>query len=233
MRVSYIVAMKLPREVPVMTLPNATLFPQAFLPLYIFEPRYRQMLAEALHSNRIFSVAMQRPGSARETPSLVAGLGLIRISVGHRDGTSHLILQGLARVALEGAVRYKPYRIQRIRPMEIPPCDNVTVDALIAKVRELLAERFDLGLPFPYPVMSPGTSKNDLGPVSSPAKAIIQYLDSVTEPEQVVDLVSCAVLPGAAQRQAILEIVDVEVRLRRLIHFLLVEIRGKRKGNVS
>ena len=134
-----------------MTLPNATLFPQALLPLYIFEPRYRQMLADALHSNRMFSVAMQKPGSTRETPSPVAGLGLIRVSVGHRDGTSHLILQGLARVELEEAVRYKPYRIQRIRPLQTPPCDNVTVDALVAKVRELLVERIDLGLTFPFP----------------------------------------------------------------------------------
>src|SRR5881275_1671678 len=89
--------MKIPPEVPVMTLPNATLFPQALLPLYIFEPRYRQMLADALHSNRMFSVAMQRPGNTRETPAPIAGLGLIRVSVGHSDGTSHLILQGLAR----------------------------------------------------------------------------------------------------------------------------------------
>jgi Lon protease-like protein len=137
--------MKLPHEVPVMTLPNATLFPQAFLPLFIFEPRYRQMLADALHSDRMFSVAMQRPGSTRETPSPVAGLGLIRVSVGHRNGTSHLVLQGLARVELAETVRYKPYRIQRIRPLKTPPCDNVTVDALIAKVRDLLAERSDLG----------------------------------------------------------------------------------------
>ena len=128
-----------------MTLPNATLFPQALLPLYIFEPRYRQMLADALHSHRMFSVAMQKPGRTRETPSPVAGLGLIRVSVGHRDGTSHLVLQGLARVELETAVRYKPYRIQRIRPLEIPSCDTVAVDALVAKVRELLAERIDLG----------------------------------------------------------------------------------------
>src|SRR5271166_573635 len=120
--------MKIPREIPVMTLPNATLFPQALLPLYIFEPRYRQMLADALHSNRMFSVAMQRPGRARETPSPVAGLGLIRVSVGHRDGTSHLVLQGLARVELAAAVRFKPYRIQRIRPLETPPCDTVAVD---------------------------------------------------------------------------------------------------------
>jgi len=48
-----------------MTLPNATLFPQALLPLYIFEPRYRQMLAEALHSSRMFAVAMQKPGNTR------------------------------------------------------------------------------------------------------------------------------------------------------------------------
>jgi Lon protease-like protein len=225
--------MKLPHEVPVMTLPNATLFPQALLPLCIFEPRYRQMLAEALHSTRMFSVAMQRPGSTRETPSPVAGLGLIRIAVGHRDGTSHLILQGLARVELEGAVRYKPYRIHRIRPLEIPPCDNVTVDALVEKVRELLEERFDLGLPFPYPLMSSGKSKGNTAPFSVPAKEVMHYLHSVTDPEQAVDLVSCAVLPGAAERQAILETADVEARLRRLIHFLLAEIRSKRKGNVS
>src|SRR5213596_3572305 len=122
--------MKIPREVPVMTLPNATLFPQALLPLYIFEPRYRQMLADALHSNRMFSVAMQRPGSTRESPSPIAGLGLIRVSVGHRDGTSHLVLQGLARVELQETLRYKPYRIQRISPLQSSSTDNVAVDAL-------------------------------------------------------------------------------------------------------
>src|SRR5438445_435830 len=221
--------MKIPREVPVMTLPNATLFPQALLPLYIFEPRYRQMLADALHSDRMFSVAMQRPGSRREIPSPVAGLGLIRVSVGHRDGTSHLILQGLARVELEEAVRYKPYRIQRIRPLQTPPCDNVKVDALVAKMRELLEERINLGLPFPFPVMSPEKTEVTPTPPSFSPKEILNYLDSITDPEQAADLVSCAVLPGAAERQTILETVDVEARLQRLIHLLLSEIRTTRK----
>jgi ATP-dependent Lon protease len=225
--------MKLPREVPVMTLPNATLFPQALLPLYIFEPRYRRMLADALHSDRMFSVAMQKPGSTRESPSPVAGLGLIRVSVSHGDGTSHLILQGLVRVELERTVRYKPYRIQRVRPLQAPPCDNVTVDALVAKVRELLVERIDLGLTFPFPVMSPGKSKDNPAPPSVSAKEIMRYLDSISDPAQAVDLVSCAVLTGAAERQAILETVDVEARLRRLIHFLLAEIRARRKNSAS
>lgn len=218
-----------------MTLPNATLFPQALLPLYIFEPRYRQMLTDALHSSRMFSVAMQRPGTTRETPASVAGLGLIRVSVGHRDGTSHLILQGIARVELEETVRYKPYRIQRVRPLETPPCDNVKVDALVAKVRALIEQRIELGLPFPFPVMSPGQepSPKSAAPPSFSPKEILSYLDSISDPEQAADLVSCAVLPGAVERQSILETVDVEARLRRLIQFLLAEIRKKRKGQTS
>jgi ATP-dependent Lon protease len=223
--------MKIPREVPVMTLPKATLFPQALLPLYIFEPRYRQMLADALDSTRMFSVAMQRPGNSRESPSLVAGLGLIRVSVGHRDGTSHLILQGLARVELGEPVRYKPYRIQRIRPLETPPCDNVKVDALVAKVRELLERRIALGLPFPFPIMAPEAGESQSPPPSFSPKGILHYLDSIADPEQAADLVSCAVLPGAVERQAILETVDVEARLRQLIFFLLAEIGRSSKAN--
>src|SRR5213078_3718527 len=129
--------MELPRETPVMTLPNATLFPQALLPLYIFEPRYRKMLKDALHSNRMFSVAMQKPGCTRETPCGVAGLGLIRASVARKDGSSNLILQGIARVELTETVRYKPYRVHRIRPLKTTATDSVAVDALTAKVLEL------------------------------------------------------------------------------------------------
>src|SRR5947209_2445677 len=151
--------MELPNEVPVMTLPTATLFPQALLPLYIFEPRYRQMLADTLKSERMFSVAMQKPGRTRESPCQVAGLGLIRVSVDHHDGSSHLILQGLTRVELRETVQYKPYRVQSIRPLQAAPNDSVTVDALLAKVHELVERRLEKGdFPFPLPVVKKGSA---------------------------------------------------------------------------
>lgn len=221
--------MKLPPEVPVMTLPNATLFPQALLPLYIFEPRYRQMLVDSLNSNRMFSVAMQKPGRKREAPSAVAGLGLIRVSVGHQDGTSHLILQGLVRVELVEPVRYRPYRVHRIKALASPPCNDVVIDALLAKMRELLDERVQLGLPFPFPIMSKSKSKPMEPSPDFSSKEVLDYLDKLTDPEQVADLVSCAVLAGAAQRQAILETVNLESRLKQLIHFLMAEISRERK----
>ncbi len=222
--------LKLPNEVAVMTLPNATLFPQAWLPLFIFEPRYRRMLADSLASERMFAIAMQRPDRTREAPFPVAGLGLVRVAVKHKDGTSQLILQGLARVELARAVRYKPYRVHPMRPLETPPCDSVAADALLARMRELLQERFALGLPFPYPfVANFRSAAADLPPRCS-SKEVLSYLNALKDPDNAADLVSCAVLPGGAERQAILETIDVETRLRRIIRYLLNEIASRRKG---
>jgi ATP-dependent Lon protease len=228
--------MNLPDEVPVMTLPNATLFPQALLPLYIFETRYRQMLADALHGNRMLSVAMRKPNSSRETPAEIAGVGLIRVSVAHKDSTSHLILQGLTRVKLGKVVKYRPYRVQQIEPLPTPPSNDMKTGALLVTVRELLKERVLLGMPFPFPFVSqakPGTPGQP--PPAFSAKEVIGYLDSINDPDQAADLVSCAVLAGAEDRQTILETLDVEARLRQLAQFLLRDIqthpkRKKRSG---
>lgn len=220
--------MQLPPDVPVMILANATLFPQALLPLYIFEPRYRRMLSDVLRTHRMFCVAMQRAGGGRESPAPVAGLGLVRVSVRHADDTSHLILQGLARVQLSAATRYKPYRRHRIKPLPTPPCDSAAVGALVGRLRELLDQRLRLNLPFPFPVApvpAPGG-----GVAAGAAREMLKYLGGIKNPEHMADLVSCAVLPDARQRQTILETLEVDARLRRLIQFLLADLRLYRPG---
>jgi ATP-dependent Lon protease len=221
--------MELPNEVPVMTLPSATLFPQALLPLYIFEPRYRQMVADSLKTERMFSVAMQKPGRTRESPCQVAGLGLIRVSVDHQDGTSHLILQGITRVELRQTVQYKPYRVQCIKPLQPSPNDSVMIDALLAKVHELVQQRLESGaFPFPFPALKKsGKAKTpNAPPPTLTAKEVLQYLENLPDADQVADLVSCALLASPEQRQTILETVEVEARLKHLIHFLIAELKN-------
>ena len=110
--------MELPEQIGVMTLQDVTLFPQSMLPLYIFEPRYRRMLADALETHRLFCVAKRKPGTTRDVPSDVAGVGVIRASVGHGNGASHMVVQGLARVRLDKTVRYKPYRVNQIEVLD-------------------------------------------------------------------------------------------------------------------
>ncbi|TAL01137.1 MAG: hypothetical protein EPO07_08780, partial [Verrucomicrobia bacterium] len=194
-----------------------------------FEPRYRRMLADVLESHRMFAVAMRRPDTKRELPLPVAGMGLVRVSVQHRDGTSHLVLHGVLRVELEQAVRYKPYRVHRVRPLVTPPCNEGITEALMADMRQLLRERLKVGMPFPFPFMS---SPKQLKPGDEPpvsAEKVLNYLDSLTDPDSAADLVSCAVLTGGEDRQTILEAVDMETRFRHLIRFLRRDLEAYRK----
>ncbi len=211
--------MDIPDEAPVMTLPSATLFPQTLMRLHIFEPRYRQMLEEVLHSRRMIIIAMRKPGSkARELPCTVAGLGLVRVCLQQADGTSNLILEGLSRVELIRTVRRVPFRISRIRPLPTPSRDSVAIDALMAKVRDLVSERIEQELP-----------SMEIDFKKAPVKEIVACLDTLNDPDRIADLVSWSLLRGAAERQTILETVEVEARLKHLIHFLMAEINQRRK----
>ena len=51
---------------PLFPLPNVVLFPNVFLPLHIFEPRYREMVADALASDRMIGMVLLQPGWERD-----------------------------------------------------------------------------------------------------------------------------------------------------------------------
>jgi ATP-dependent Lon protease len=59
---------------------------------------------------------------------------------------------------------------------------------------------------------------------------MLRYLDEVQDPDQLADLVSCALLPDAIQRQTLLETIEIERRLKRLVQFLMGEIQRLSKG---
>jgi ATP-dependent Lon protease len=222
--------MQLPGAVPVIVLPNVTLFPQALLPLYVCERRHKLMLADALETDRVLCVAMQRPACSRESPAAVGGLGLIRVAVKHDDGTSHVMLQGLVRVAILARVPRQPYRVHRIQPLPQIPGNELVVEALIAKVRELVQERINLGLPFPL-LTDTGLTTTGLQKLPEALAAeLMKYLNQVDNPELVVDLVSCSMLRGPLERQRILETIDLETRLRYLVRFLRAEIKHEQKN---
>ncbi|MEI6536388.1 MAG: LON peptidase substrate-binding domain-containing protein [Verrucomicrobiaceae bacterium] len=110
----------IPAEMPVMVLPDVHLFPGCLLPLYIFEDRYRQMLAHALGSNRMFCVG-NREGiepDGSDSVSQHSTAGLVRCCVKQDDGTSHLLLLGLKRIRITGWVQEKPFRIASVE--EVP-----------------------------------------------------------------------------------------------------------------
>jgi Lon protease-like protein len=150
----------------------------------------------------------------------VAGVGLVRACRQHADGTSRLILQGLARVELGPASRYRPYRVHGIRLLNSQMTDTAAADALATRLLELVAEQQQHGNPSnpglaAIATMEPGALKGLRGGVESLARE--------TGPEQISDLVSWALQTSPGERQQLLEMLDVEARLRRLIQLILAK----------
>lgn len=84
-----------------MLLPDCTLFPHGGLPLFIFEPRYRKMLEEALEGDCFFAVARllgDEEGDPSGYAAPVGTIGLVRASREQDDGTSQLLIHGVMRV---------------------------------------------------------------------------------------------------------------------------------------
>lgn len=120
---------------PLFPLP-LVLFPGTALPLHIFEPRYRQLLADCLASDRRFGVARLSEGMAeREMP--LGTVGCVAEIVNTEtmpDGRSNIIVQGMERFSLVSF-------IQSSRPYHVCSAKLVQDDFEIGAALDTLAER--------------------------------------------------------------------------------------------
>lgn len=192
-----------------MVLPGATLFPHALLPLHIFEPRYRAMLRYALEHDRAFCIAMVRPGVDEwVTPDdfvHTAGIGLIRACVGREDGTSNLVLQGMARVRLVDFEAQDEFVVAGLVAIAPEPATELGQE-LAGKAR-LLCQRFkEKGVELP--------------------QNFEEYLGQISEPGVLADVVANTFVAGSRERQRLLEQPSEDKRLRLLVRYLLRELRS-------
>jgi Lon protease-like protein len=189
----------LPDEVPVMTLPNTAFFPQALMPLHIFEPRYRQMLRDVLATNRLFAVAgldldrIEEPGNF-EPPYRVGTVGIIRACQKNENGTSNLLLQGLCRVEIVRIIRDEPYRQIRVRALSSEAGASAGENqALRRELSRLLNVKLKLA--------------------TTGANEMTAFLKTVEDPEAFVDIAAFSLCEDTALKQRLLETLDVHLRL--------------------
>lgn len=200
----------LPEEIPVMTLPNAALFPQALMPLHIFEPRYRHMLRDVLAADRLFAIAgldqrrVQEEGGF-EPPHRVVTVGIIRACQKNDNGTSNLLLQGLCRAEILSIARDDPYRRVRVRALASDP--GATPEENESLRRELA-----------------GLIGVKLRLSASPAGEMGAFLKSVEDPEAFVDIAAFSLCEDAELKQRLLETLDVHRRLELFGRALRAEI---------
>src|SRR5688572_24756731 len=109
----------LPPVIPIFPLPNAVLFPNVFMPLHIFEARYRAMVADALAGDRIVGMVLLKAGyeadyEGRPPVFPVGCAGVITHSEPLRDGRFNIVLKGLEKFRITGEDHSQAYRLALI-----------------------------------------------------------------------------------------------------------------------
>jgi Lon protease-like protein len=204
------IELEIPKCMPVMTLPETVFFPQAMMPLHIFEERYRRMLKDVLSNHRMFAVgsaaspADVRPGNP-EQPCQVATAGIIRACKKNDDGTANLVLQGLCRVRFGELISDFPYRSSEIELLpSIPGKTKEHLLHLKGRLLGCIGVKRRLGAPVPQDIFA--------------------YLKRIDEPDVVVDLAAFSLCEDQDLKQRLLETVETSRRLELLIAKLMRDI---------
>src|SRR3954470_18907040 len=100
---------------PIFPLPNVVLFPNVFLALHIFEPRYREMVADAVASDRMIGMVLLRPGwegdyEGRPPVYPIGCSGVITHVERLQDGRYNIVLRGLERFRILEEDHTRSYR---------------------------------------------------------------------------------------------------------------------------
>ena len=107
-----ILTSNLPKEIPIFPLSNFIFFPNTTVPLNIFEPRYIEMIDDAMKGNRLIGM-IQPKNSDKSIPSLydIGCAGKITSFNETEDGRYLIILSGISRFKiLEELKHQKLYR---------------------------------------------------------------------------------------------------------------------------
>ena len=181
-------------SLPVFPLPRVVFFPGAFLPLHVFEERYREMVLACIQGTGAMAVARLKPGYEETydgSPDIftIAGAGRIVDHHENSDGTHGIVLRGISRVSLVEKDSSALFRVARAEVVpdsgQTRPSDMQTLITCATQVAAVVRERhpeFELGI----------------GPGDTPSR--------------VIDTLADRFVAASDERQAILEAAELGKR---------------------
>ncbi len=196
-------------ELPLFPLPNVVLFPATQLPLHIFEPRYRAMVADALEGERLIGMVMLRPGwesSYNGTPAVypIGCAGFITHADRLPDGRYNIILRGVEKFRIVDerltGTEQEAYRIATVQTIEESPADasGRGISDARAELERLIAKRLR-------------RSADDTIPKDIPDEDLVHAIAQYLEPVEKQALLEC---DGFLQRcRTLIELLEMRMSM--------------------
>ncbi len=204
MHFAYMNSINLPRRCGVMLLSDCTLFPHGGLPLFIFEPRYRKMLEDAMEGNCFFAVTRllgAEVGSPEGYAAPVGTIGLIRASREQEDGTSQLLIHGVMRVRFTEWHNSHDYPFASIEPVISVFQPEKQAEAAMKTLRGAVEDAIR---PLPLEVQ----------------QGVFSLLDRADDPALMTDIICQQFVHEADLRQKLLEMESVGDRIPIICEYL-------------
>jgi len=185
------------RRIPLFPLPEVVLLPGTLLPLHIFEPRYRAMVADALSGDRTIGMAMIKPGweTGGPTPEIhpVGGAGRIVEAEELSDGRYNIVLEGEFRYRVVAESPPSPYRVAEVEEIASIPFRDASEEMRIS------TEAASLFRAIAAAMEAPPLPEEPLGP------------------ERLASELAVRLRYGASELQALLETDSIPARFEALL----------------
>jgi Lon protease-like protein len=138
----------LPGLLPLFPLPNVVLFPQMPMPLHVFEPRYRKMVADALDSHRTIGMTLLQPGweahyQGRPAVYRVGCAGVIEQSEPLEQGRYNILLRGTVRFRIREEHEGELYRLAAVEALPEDMGDTASLEAMRRRVLAAIGKASD------------------------------------------------------------------------------------------
>jgi ATP-dependent Lon protease len=187
-----------PSLLPILPVRNIVVFPGTVVPLNVGRQKSKNLLDEVMPGEKLLGVVTQRDPDVEDPRAdqlyqfgvVCVILKLFKLP----DGAQSIIVHGLARFRMDGLVQTEPFSTGRIEVVEDSLTAGPGLDALVNSVRQQANRVMEL---------SPNT----------PDEAS-QVLNSITNPAALADFLSANLQADTAEKQRVLEELDVESRLR-------------------
>jgi ATP-dependent Lon protease len=203
-----------PEALPVLPLRDSVAFPDTITPLAVGQPRSIKLVDDALGGNRMLvMVASRDPEKDEPTPVdlyEVGVVGVVERMVKVPDGTLRILVQATQRVRLDDFVADRPYLIARITELPDEIERNAELEALTRNVQRTFSEIVEQ---IPY--------------LPEELQLAVANID---DPSALAHLIGGALRIDTAEKQQLLEEVDVARRLRHLSQILARELEVVQLG---
>jgi Lon protease-like protein len=216
---------------PLFPLPNVVLFPNVFLPLHIFEPRYREMVADAIASDRMIGMVLLQPGWEHDyercPPVYPIGCsGVVTHFDRLPDGRYNIVLRGLERFRIVQEDQSRNYRrvlVEMLR--EEPPAfeDRPLIGRYRSRLESLLHTEAERGNSLKHLQSGPGDE----------SRAIDVKIPSGMSDDDLVNALAQYLDLEPLEKQALLEKQGLRMRAESLVELLEMKILMARTPHAS